>query len=154
MKLKLYQVTDADNVINKTLPDDPLELTIRLKRDTDIINPMIILSTQEGIDYNDYNYAYIEELERYYFIESVTNLNNVRWQFFLSCDVLETYKDEIFNSHALFKRQLKHGDYLNTGNFDISIIESIETYKSNVILDDKSTVILTALSKSKESPIV
>lgn len=152
MKLKLYQVIDADNVINKTLPDDPLELTIRLKRDTDIVNPMIILSAQEGINFKDYNYAYIEELERYYFIETVTNLNNVHWQLFLSCDVLETYKDEIFNSHALFRRQLKHGDYLNTGSFDTSIIESIETHKSDVILDGKQSVILTSLS-SNESAI-
>lgn len=154
MKLKLYQVIDADNVINKTLPDNPLELTIRLKRDTDIVNPMIILSAQEDINFKDYNYAYIEELHRYYYINSVTNLNNIHWQLFLSCDVLETYKDEIFNSHALFRRQLKHGDYLNTGSFDTSIIESIETHKSNIILENEPTVILSALSTSKESIIV
>lgn len=151
MKLKLYQVTDADNVINKTLPDKPLELTIRLKRDTDIVNPMIILSARENINFKDYNYAYIEELHRYYYINSVTNLNSIHWQLFLSCDVLETYKDEIFNSHASFRRELKHGDYLNTSSFDTSIVESIETYKSNVTLDGKPSVILTALSSS-ESP--
>lgn len=151
MKLKLYQVIDADNVINKTLPDNPLELTIRLKRDTDIVNPMIILTARENINFKDYNYAYIEDLHRYYYINSVTSVNDIHWQLFLSCDVLETYKDEIFNSHASFRRELKPGDYLNTSSFDTSIIESIETYKSNVTLDGIPSVILTALSSS-ESP--
>lgn len=148
MNLKLYQVTDADNVINKTLPDNPLELTIRLKKDTDIINPMLILSAQEDIDYNDYNYAYIAELKRFYFIDSVTNLNNTRWQFYLSCDVLETYKDEILASHAKFKRSIRTGDYIDTSDFDTSIVDSIEVHKSSVILDGQKSVVLTTIGQS------
>lgn len=151
MILKLYQVTDGDNVMNKTLSDTPLTLTIRLKRDTDIINPMLILSAIDGVDYNNYNYAKIEELNRFYFIDNATNLNNKRWQLNLSCDVIETYKDEILLSRAKFKRSIRSGDYINTADFDTSIIESIEVYKSDIILDGKESVILTTIGVGSPS---
>lgn len=151
MILKLYQVTDGDNVMNKTLSDTPLTLTIRLKRDTDIINPMLILSAIDGVDYNNYNYARIEELNRFYFIDNATNLNNKRWQLNLSCDVIETYKDEILLSHAKFKRSIRAGDYINTADFDTSIIESIEVYKSDIILDGIESVILTTIGVGSPS---
>lgn len=151
MILKLYQVTDGDNVMNKTLSDTPLTLTIRLKRDTDIINPMLILSAIDGVDYNNYNYARIEELNRFYFIDNVTNLNNKRWQLNLSCDVIETYKDEILLSRAKFKRSIRAGDYINTADFDTSIIESIEVFKSDIILDGKESVILTTIGVGSPS---
>lgn len=151
MILKLYQVTDGDNVMNKTLSDTPLTLTIRLKRDTDIINPMLILSAIDGVDYNNYNYAEIEELNRFYFIDNATNLNNKRWQLNLSCDVIETYKDEILLSHAKFKRSIRSGDYINTADFDTSIIESIEVFKSDIILDGIESVILTTIGVGSPS---
>lgn len=151
MILKLYQVTDGDNVMNKTLSDTPLTLTIRLKRDTDIINPMLILSAIDGVDYNNYNYAKIEELNRFYFIDNATNLNNKRWQLNLSCDVIETYKDEILLSRAKFKRSIRSGDYINTADFDTSIIESIEVYKSDIILDGIESVILTTIGVGSPS---
>ena len=151
MILKLYQVTDGDNVMNKTLSDTPLTLTIRLKRDTDIINPMLILSAIDGVDYNNYNYARIEELNRFYFIDNATNLNNKRWQLNLSCDVIETYKDEILLSRAKFKRSIRSGDYINTADFDTSIIESIEVYKSDIILDGIESVILTTIGVGSPS---
>lgn len=151
MILKLYQVTDGDNVMNKTLSVDPLVLTIRLKRDTDITNPMIILSAIDGVDYRDYNYATIDELHRFYFIDSATNMNNKRWQLYLSCDVIETYKDEILLSHAKFKRSIRVGDYINSNDFDTSIIESVELYKSTVILDRKESVILTTIGVGSPS---
>lgn len=151
MILKLYQVTDGDNVMNKTLSDTPLTLTIRLKRDTDIINPMLILSAIDGVDYNNYNYAKIEELNRFYFIDNATNLNNKRWQLNLSCDVIETYKDEILLSRAKFKRSIRAGDYINTADFDTSIIESIEVFKSDIILDGKESVILTTIGVGSPS---
>lgn len=151
MILKLYQVTDGDNVMNKTLSETPLILNIRLKRDTDIINPMLILSAIDGVDYNNYNYARIEELNRFYFIDNVTNLNNKRWQLNLSCDVIETYKDEILLSHAKFKRSIRAGDYINTADFDTSIIESIEVFKSDIILDGIESVILTTIGVGSPS---
>lgn len=151
MILKLYQVTDGDNVMNKTLSDTPLTLNIRLKRDTDIINPMLILSAIDGVDYNNYNYARIEELNRFYFIDNATNLNNKRWQLNLSCDVIETYKDEILLSRAKFKRSIRAGDYINTADFDTSIIESIEVFKSDIILDGKESVILTTIGVGSPS---
>lgn len=146
MKLRLYNVTDGDNVINKVIPDtDFIELDIRLKRDVDISNPILILSGITGIDYNKYNYAQIVEFKRFYYIDSISNLSAKLSQLQLSCDVLETYKDEILSSRAKFKRNIRAGDYIDTADFDTSIVESVDIHKSNVILDGNESVILTTI---------
>ena len=81
MKLFLYKVNDTENTVNKTL-FDPLEIDIKLKSDTDIINPFIILKTITGYNFNDYNYAHIPDLERYYFIQSIDSVNAKMWRLF------------------------------------------------------------------------
>lgn len=142
MKLYLYKTQDAENVINKILTDQ-LEIDITLKRDVNISNPQLVLKVINGVDFSDYNYALIPDLKRSYFINQITNLNALLWQFDLECDVLETYKADILNSNARFRRNIKHGDYLNT-NIDHSIFSNVTKYNSDVTLtDDKNLIMVT-----------
>ena len=45
MDIILYKTVDSPNTINKTLTD-PLTLEINLKKDTNIINPELVLNAQ------------------------------------------------------------------------------------------------------------
>lgn len=121
MKMYLYHVNDAENVINKTLVNG-LEIDINLKASVDIVNPEIVLNG----DFRGYNYAHLPDLNRYYFIERIEQLNLKLVKLNLSCDVLETYKADILNSNARFKRNIKNGDYQN-----ISIDYSNQTISTN-----------------------
>lgn len=104
--LVLYSIEDNDNIINKELGQG-LVIPINLKGDFDLINPRIILNG----DFRQYNYCHIPELNRYYFIERFEQLNLKLVELFLQCDVLETYKSDILNSVARFKRKMKNGDF-------------------------------------------
>ena len=117
----LYHVNDAENVINKNLVNG-LEIDINLKSSVDIVNPEIVLNG----DFRGYNYAHLPDLNRYYFIERIEQLNLKLVKLNLSCDVLETYKADILNSNARFKRNIKNGDYQN-----ISIDYSNQTISTN-----------------------
>ena len=117
----LYHVNDAENVINKTLING-LEIDINLKASVDIVNPEIVLNG----DFRGYNYAHLPDLNRYYFIDRIEQLNLKLVKLNLSCDVLETYKADILNSNARFKRNIKNGDYQN-----ISIDYSNQTISTN-----------------------
>lgn len=108
MKMFLYNTDDGINVINKTLNNE-VEININLKRDTDILNPEIVLKG----DFRGFNYAYIPDLNRYYFINSMEQLNLQLVKLSLECDVLETYKNDIISSNARFKRNIKDGDFEN-----------------------------------------
>lgn len=139
MKMYLYHVNDAENVINKTLVNG-LEIDINLKSSVDIVNPEIVLNG----DFRGYNYAHLPDLNRYYFIERIEQLNLKLVKLNLSCDVLETYKADILNSNARFKRNIKNGDYQN-----ISIDYSNQTISTNYNSDglpmDGNTMIISTI---------
>lgn len=139
MKMYLYHVNDAENVINKTLVNG-LEIDINLKSSVDIVNPEIVLNG----DFRGYNYAHLPDLNRYYFIDRIEQLNLKLVKLNLSCDVLETYKADILNSNARFKRNIKNGDYQN-----ISIDYSNQTISTNYNSDglpmDGNTMIISTI---------
>lgn len=146
MKMYLYSVNDSDNVVNKKLAN-PIEINIVLKSDTDVINPVILLETISGVDFVNFNYCYIPELKRYYFISSIKNINNRLWRLNCDCDVLMTYKQDILNSNARLWRGIKTGDYANIV-VDTSVIKTVSKHEGNVSIDEtKRTIILTVVGE-------
>lgn len=143
MELKLYAVNDGKNVINKTMT---LKTTmeINLKRDVDIINPRLILIPNLPTGFSGVNYAEIPELNRFYFVDNITNISATLWQLDLSCDVLETYKADILASKARLYRNLKAGDYFNTA-LESSHIATVAKYASNKGISDSDTLIMTTV---------
>jgi hypothetical protein len=146
MELILYKTNDAVNVINKTLTDSET-LYITLKRDTDILNPVIYLTPEQGLDYFDFNYCEITELKRKYFISCVEMVNNQLYRLDCSCDYLETYKAGIIASNARFVRPLKTGDYLPV-NLEFSEQTTVTSYESSAGFDGERSLILTSIGGS------
>lgn len=102
--------------------------TCALKDNTSVLDPVIELQTSDAI-YN-YNYMYIAEFNRYYFIKDIVSVNNNRWMITARVDVLETYKSAILNNRAVIKRQTgKFNLYLNDTEFNILNQERIQTLK-------------------------
>lgn len=139
MKMYLYHVNDAENVINKTLVNG-LEIDINLKASVDIVNPEIVLNG----DFRGYNYAHLPDLNRYYFIDKIEQLNLKLVKLNLSCDVLETYKADILNSNARFKRNIKNGDYQNI-SIDYSNQTISTNYNSDGVPMDGNTMIISTI---------
>lgn len=143
MQLVLYTISDSDNVINKTLGQGTA-FNIFLKRDTDIINPFIRLVELTGIDYKDFNYAEIPQLNRKYFIRSVESVNASIWGLQLETDVLETYKADILASNAVYNRKIKsgeYGDFTFEGSGEKEVIEHL----SSVTLEPTKRTIISTL---------
>ena len=63
------------------------------KGEINIISPTLLLEYFS----TDFNYCYISDFNRYYFVKSITLLTGQRIQIDLSVDVLMTYKEEIKN---------------------------------------------------------
>ena len=143
MELKLYAVNDGENVINKTMTLKTA-MEINLKRDVDISNPRLILIPNLPTGFSGINYAEIPSLNRFYFVDSITNISSTLWQLDLSCDVLETYKADILASKARLYRNLKAGDYFNTA-LESSHLTTVAKYASNKGISNSETIIMTTV---------
>lgn len=144
MKITFYSTVDGENVINKTLING-VTIPINLKRDIDILSPVLVMTNKSGVDYRKYNYCFIDALKRFYFIRTVRQINGFLFHLELSCDVLETYKNKILSSNARFKRKVLPGDYYNA-NIDNSVKQTVNTYTGNVTISlTNQNYILTSM---------
>ena len=144
MILTLYKTESSPNVIGKDLTS-PQQLTINLKASVNVIDPQLLLSNRPGINYLEYNYAHIDSLNRYYFIDSIESVNGSIFRLSLRCDVLETYGSEILASNCRYKRKVQSGDYFVEG-LNESDKAVITTHLSDVTIQDNvHTNVLTVV---------
>lgn len=102
--------------------------SVTLKDTTSVLNPVLILKTSDPV-YN-YNYLYIQEFGRYYFINDIRSVNNNVWEISAHVDVLETYKTAILANSAVIKRQEGQFNlYLDDPDFHAYNYERIQTIK-------------------------
>lgn len=88
--IELYNNTERENKINKSLPTG-LETVGEIRESVNIFNPSIMIEKIDTV----FNYCYIQELMRYYFVRSYTIVNSKMIQLTLELDVLKTYESEI-----------------------------------------------------------
>lgn len=100
MKITLYQNVSERNQMDKALTKVK-DIDGKFKQSTNIMSPVLVLSYAT---LPDFNYIYIEELARYYFVDSITSINEGLWQINCSEDVLETYKTGIKKLNAYVLR--------------------------------------------------
>lgn len=142
MTIIFYKTLSKHNEINKTLQNE-LQLSGTIKTDTDIIKPIIKVLNTLSFNIFSYNYCYIVELNRYYFIDDITILGDKLFYISLTLDVLYTYKTPILSSVANISRYSK--------NVDSTKKDTINNYTENEILlnnpfSDNGTMVMSALN--------
>lgn len=100
LSVQLMKNSSPNEKLNKVL-SDPQSFTCLLKDTTDILNP--VLDLQAVGDLSIYNYMYIEDFGRYYFIDKPRSLHNNMWRISAHVDVLQTYNEKIKNNSAIIK---------------------------------------------------
>ena len=91
MVIILGNCYDEKNKLNKTFRNQ-VSLTGTLKNETSITNPEILF---EYANPSNFNYLYIEEFSRYYFITDIVNVRNNLWRITARVDVLMSFRDKI-----------------------------------------------------------
>lgn len=95
MRIKLYKVYDEENKLNKTLNSE-LVLTGSLKTKVSVFNPIIMLKSV-NFNFLEYNYCFIEDFNRYYFIEDIEINALTLFEMRLREDVLMSFNRDIKN---------------------------------------------------------
>ena len=121
--LKLYKNSSENNDVSKTLTDEH-KVTGYSRSVVDMLNPVIELA---GIEVNSYNYCYVQELNRYYYIENINISPNGVYRLSMRIDVLMTYRDDIMASHGLITKNREYNPY--TGDVDAESRYTLEKHE-------------------------
>ena len=100
--ISLFKTASENNRVVKVLTDEK-QLSGELRNQTSVLNPNIRIESVDNIA--GYNYCYISEFGRYYYIVDITSVRTGCWQVSLRCDVLMSYKDQIKSITGVVVRQ-------------------------------------------------
>ena len=109
MLITFYQNKSAPNVIPKD-KTKKFDKTGTLKNNTSITNPTILLQLSDYDNVRQANYCFISDFNRYFYIDDI-RIVNALVEVSMTCDVLETYKEDILNSTQLVARQENKKNY-------------------------------------------
>lgn len=119
MKIIFYKFTGDKRNINKVLSSS-FELEGVLRDQSNLLVPQIMVKH----DIREYNYCYVEEFNRYYYINDIDSYRNGLWVIKLKVDVLMSYKDKILELSGIVSR-LNETDYVNAS----SVFDSRDTHE-------------------------
>ena len=90
-----------------------------LRRSTSAMNIEIDVEKSNPVIYN-YNYMYIEEFGRYYFIDEIVSVRTGIWTIRASVDVLMSFKNDILQCECIIDKIENEANanlYLDDGSF-------------------------------------
>ena len=147
MNIDLFQFSGENILLDKTnYLSEKFTLVGELHSDCSVLNP-IILVNKSNPTYYRYNYMYIAEFGRYYFITDIIGIRNDLWEIHGHVDVLFSWKPYIQNMRVIVEKTESMNDanlYLDDGTFLADSRKGIETKFFPSGLDDNGTYILIA----------
>lgn len=139
MTVKLYKNLSEEIAVTKNITGE-LSYTGTLRDESSVIDPII---TIQASNISDYNYAWIEEFHRFYFIRNIVSVRNNLWRLTMHVDVLSTYADYIKNNNGILARNSNVWNlYYQDEQFKILNYEKIVTKNFSVSLSPSSQFVL------------
>ncbi len=147
MKICLYRCTAEPNRVNKAAYlSTPFSLDGTLVSDCSVVDPVIELEKTNPVFYQ-YNYLYIPDFKRFYFVNDWINLANKIWQLRAHVDVLYTYASEIYSANAIAVKSTASAvssDEIDDGSYASKVPTEIKTYSFSGKFDGLSAVLVVA----------
>lgn len=120
MQIDLFTCKCERNRINKTeYLSNRFTLDGTLRKQTSATSLSIDIEKTNPLTY-DYNYMYIGEFDRYYFIDDISSVRNRLWTITASTDVLMSFKNDILTSSVILDKvenEVVANLYLDDGSF-------------------------------------
>lgn len=108
MQIVFYKCSSEKNCLNKVLESE-ITLDGAIRGESNVISPQIMVQMNPI----EYDYVYIPEWKRYYFITDVVCYRANAFVVKLSIDVLMTYKTEILQMTGVVSRLTSGSKYAN-----------------------------------------
>ena len=133
MTVIFYKYNDIKNKINKTLENGLTVNDVIVQNDFDITAFELLIKNS---DFNsEYNYCYIQDLGRYYFIDSVERMNGTIYKIRLSVDVLKSFSTQIENINAIITKSENPDDNFvdceKSENYTSEVMDLTDNFNHN-----------------------
>lgn len=115
MEIRLYNNISDNRTIRKKLLNE-FSLTGTLRDSCSLIEPVINIESSNVLRFN---YAYIPDFQRYYFVKEITNLRKNIWTLELEVDPLMSFKGDILALDVVVDKQssdLIGDEYIDDGS--------------------------------------
>lgn len=142
MTITLYNCTDSANRIDKTVTNG-LTVTGVMKNALDIDN--ISVDIQTPVETFNYNYCYVQELKRYYFIQTPVVSPNGIMTLPLVCDVLMSFKSAIENIVGTIGRRTNPQKYNSAFSANFDTRPGVERYNFTNNFDEDGNIIMVTI---------
>lgn len=120
MQIDLFTCKAERNRVNKSdYISNRFTLQGNIKSSTSVTNIVIEIAKSNPVIY-EYNYMYIGEFNRYYYIDDITNVSANRWIITASVDVLFSFMNDILETNAIIEKvenEVTANLYLDDGSF-------------------------------------
>lgn len=143
MLIKFYNNTSEKNVLSKTLTNEII-MTGWLREESDIHSPVV---TIESANITSYNYAFIPEFGRYYFITEITSVRTGFWRVSMVCDVLMSFRTYILNCYGIIDhtQSTDISDYMRSDIWQTLVKDKTDIINfSNGLLTNGEYILITA----------
>jgi hypothetical protein len=143
--INLFQNLSERNAVNKSL-SNVLILSGTLKEQTSIKTPTLTIACDDSICV--YNYGYIYEFDRYYFITDIKSIRQNLWEVSFICDVLMSFKNDILQCPCIIDHTEEHeiSNYLQSGVWTNLVKDKTDiiNFSGDSLLDSGEYILMTA----------
>lgn len=145
MDIILHVNSSEKQAINKSI-DSGTTLTGSLRNESSVINPSFIIEHENP---SGFNYCYISDFGRYYFITNITAMRTGIWKIECSVDVLMSFKTQILNLDVIVS-DLSIGEsptetYLQGEQWTTTVKSRTDVINfPNGLLDDGEYILITS----------
>ena len=144
----IYNYKGQPNTINKALT--PLgTINVDLRPEINVHNPTLKIQIPPNM--YGFNYVYIEDFRKYYFVDKFRYIGGNTYILTLSIDVLQTYKEVILQSTALIVESDNANRDLsvNSNVFNVFPKTDILHFPNSKLFDKEGSIIMVTLKGNK-----
>lgn len=144
MNIALYHNASEPNKISKNITALNLSMSGSLRNETEVVNPIIRIEGNASL-LQSANYAYIEELNRYYYITDMKSVRNNIIELHLHCDVLMSFNLSGVSGIVIESENVSANRYLTGRNWvgTVKHKTDIKSFSSG-LLDNGEYILITA----------
>lgn len=143
MDITFYINNSEKNKISKNLTNNT-HISGTLRNETGVMNPVILI---HSVNPTKFNYVYIPEFNRYYFITDMVSIRTDIWQIKLHVDVLMSFKDSLKNVKVILNdSEVEGADNYLTGEQWVTNVKDTTNIVNfpNGLLDNGEYILITA----------
>lgn len=146
IKIKTFIYDGKPNKVNKTLQENE-EYTGVLNSTVNVLTPVVRFRTRTPVNFN---YVYIDSLNRYYFVSEISQDGDV-CTVRLKVDVLFTYKDKILTSSATLTKGENVNNYVSNRSTVVDVRPNIRKidFPNKELLNETGSIIMVTIKGNK-----